>query len=70
MKKFEETGVVTNIERHVHNRFVGSAENITIVSESVFEEPNVSIPPHPQQLGLPYDTLCCILHLGLLGICA
>ena len=45
MKKFEETGVVTNIERPVHHRFARSAENIAIISESVAEDPNVSIPP-------------------------
>ena len=36
VKKFEETGVVTNIERLVHNRFGCSAENIANVSESMF----------------------------------
>ena len=44
MKKFEETKVVTNIERLVHNGFARSAENIAIVRESVAENPNVSIP--------------------------
>ena len=57
MKKFEETGVVTNIERPVRHRFVRSAENIVIVSESVAEGPNVSIPCHSQDLGLFYGTL-------------
>ena len=31
VKKFEETGLVTNIERPVHHRFARSAENIAIV---------------------------------------
>ena len=43
VKKFEETGVVTNIERPVHHRFACSAENIVIVSESVAKDQNVSI---------------------------
>ena len=34
MKKFEDIGVVTNVERPVYHR---SAENIAIVSESVVE---------------------------------
>ena len=41
VKKSEETGVVTNIERSVHYRFARSAENITIVCERVDEGPNV-----------------------------
>ena len=65
MKKFEETGVVTNIERPVHHRFARSAENIAIVSESVAEDPNVSIPRRSQELGLSYGTLWRILHLDL-----
>ena len=35
--------MVSNIERPVHHRFAGSAENIAIISESVAEDPNVSI---------------------------
>ena len=50
-KKFEDTGVVTNIERPVHHRFAYFAENIVIVSESVAEDLNVSIPRRPQELG-------------------
>ena len=38
VKKIEETGVVTNIERLVHDRFGRSAENIAIVSESVVKD--------------------------------
>ena len=49
MKKFEETGVVANIERPLHNRF---AENIATVSESVAEDPDVSISRRSQELGL------------------
>ena len=63
MKKFEETGVLTNIERPVPQRFARSAENICIVSESVAENLNVSIPRSSQRLGLSYDTLWPILHL-------
>ena len=32
VQKFEETGVITNIERIMHHRFAGFAENIAIVS--------------------------------------
>ena len=34
-KKFEKTGVITNIERPEHHLFPSSAENIAIVSENV-----------------------------------
>ena len=61
MKKFEETGLVTNIERPAQHRLARSA----IVSESVAEEPNVSIPRCSQELGLSYGTFWRILHLGL-----
>ena len=57
--------MVTNIERPVHHRFARYAENIAIVSESVAEDPNVSIPRRPQELGLSYGTLWRILHLDL-----
>ena len=62
VKKFEKTGVVTNIKRSVHHRF---AENIGIVSESVAEDPNVSIPHRSQELGLSYGKLWRLLHLDL-----
>ena len=38
LKKFEETRVVTNIERPVHHRFASFAENIS-VNVSAVEEP-------------------------------
>ena len=57
VKKLEETGVVTHIERPVHHRFPRFAENVDIVSESVAEDPNVSISHRSQELGLSYDTL-------------
>ena len=38
MKKFEETGIVTNIGSLAHHRFAHSAENIAIVSENVAED--------------------------------
>ena len=42
VKKFEDIGVVTNIERPVvHYRFACSADNIAIVSKSVAKDPNV-----------------------------
>ena len=65
MQKFEDTGVVTNIEGPVHHRFARSAVNIDIVNESVAEDPNVAIPRRPKELQLSYDTLYCILHLNL-----
>ena len=34
VKKFEETKVLTNIERPAHHRFARSAENVAIISES------------------------------------
>ena len=43
MKKFEEAGEVTNIERPVQYHFARSAKNIAIASESVAEDPNVSL---------------------------
>ena len=57
VKIFEETGAYTNIERPVHHRFALSAENIAIKSESVTEDPTVSIPRRSQELGLSYSTL-------------
>ena len=42
--------MVTNIERPVHHCFARSAENIVIVSESVAEDPNVSIARRSQEL--------------------
>ena len=62
VKKFEETGVVTNIERRVHHRFAHPVENIGIVNETVAEDPNVLIPYRSQELGLCYGTLRRILH--------
>ena len=49
VKKFEETGVVTNIARPVHYGFARSAENIAAVSESITKDPNVSIPRRSQE---------------------
>ena len=58
MKKFEETGLVTNIQRPVHHHFACSAANIAIVVESVAADPKVSIPDRSQQLELPYGVFC------------
>ena len=60
MKKFEETGVVTNTEILVDHHFARSAENIAIVSETVADDPNVSIPRLYQDLRLSYDALWLI----------
>ena len=50
VKKFEEIGVVTNIEMPVYHRFARSSENIAIVSANVGEDPNVSISRRSQEL--------------------
>ena len=65
VKKFEDTRVVTNIERPVHHRYARFAENIAIVSESVAEGPNVSICRCSQELELSYSIFGHILHLDL-----
>ena len=65
VKKFKETWVVTNIERPVLYRFVHSAKNKAIVSESVAEDPNVSIPRCSQELELSNGILWHIFHLDL-----
>ena len=59
------TEVVTSIERLVHYCFASSAENIAIVSGSVAEDPNVSIPRCAQESELSNGTLWHILHLDL-----
>ena len=51
VKKFKETAVVTNIERPMHHCFARSTENIAVVSETVAEHTNVSIPRRFQELG-------------------
>ena len=56
VKIFKETAVVTNIERPVHYRFGRSAKNIAVVSESVAENPNVSIPRRSPGIELSYGT--------------
>ena len=57
--------MVTNTERSAYHRFVHCAENIAIVSESVAEDPNVSIRRGSQEFGLSYGTLWFTLHLDL-----
>ncbi|ERL94482.1 hypothetical protein D910_11759 [Dendroctonus ponderosae] len=54
VEKFEETGSVTDIARHVHHRSIRSAENVTVVAQSVEEDPNSSILRRAQHLGLTY----------------
>ena len=49
--------MVTDIERPVHHRFVRSAENIAIVSESIDEDTNVLIHHGSEEFGLSYGTL-------------
>ena len=49
----------------MHHRFARSVENIVIASESVAEDPNVSIPRRSQELELSYGTLWRIMLLDL-----
>ena len=49
VKKFEETGEVTNIERPVHHRSACSTENMAIEGESVAKDPNVLISSRSQE---------------------
>ena len=51
VKKFKKTGVFTDSQRPVHHRFARSLENITIVSKSIAEDPNVSISCRSQEFG-------------------
>ena len=67
VKKFKEVlrnlkRLVTNIDSPMHHSLARSAENMVIVSESVANGLNVSIPRGSQQLELSYDTLWHILH--------
>ena len=41
----------------LHYRFTRTAENVVIESESVAEDPNVSIHRQPQELGLSHYAL-------------
>ena len=43
------------------------AENIAIVSKSVAEDPNMSIPHRSQVLGLPYGVLWRIFNVRGMG---
>ena len=55
--------MITNIKTPVHHlfaRYAHSAKNIAILSESVAEDLNVSIPRRSRELGLSYGTLRCI----------
>ena len=56
--------MVTNIERPVHYRFARSAKKITILSESIAEDPNVLIPRCSQELGLYYGA-CIMAYFAL-----
>ena len=57
--------MVTNNKKPVYYCFARSAENIAIISESVAEVSNMSIPHRSQGLGLSYGTVWRILHLDL-----
>ena len=50
VRNFEDTGVITNIERSVHHCFTCSTENMALISETIAEDPNVSIPRRSQEL--------------------
>ena len=57
VKKFQKTGVVTNIERPVNHRFGRSAENTAIVSESVAKTRICQFLRNAQKCGLSCGTL-------------
>ena len=65
VRKFQETGSVKDRERHQYARAGRSDENIATVSDSVAEDPNMSISRRSQQLGLSESTVWRIMHKDL-----
>ncbi|CAH0550852.1 unnamed protein product [Brassicogethes aeneus] len=63
--KFKSTGSTNNIPTPIRVRPGRSAENIAAVSESVEQDPNLSIPRRSQQLGLSTMTTWRILRKDL-----
>lgn len=63
--KFKSTGSVQNIPTTTRTRSGRSPENIAAVSESVEEDPNLSIPRRSQHLGLSTMTTWRILRKDL-----
>ena len=62
---YEETGSVTDIVRHVHQRHIRSTEYITVVAQCVETDPNMSVTRLTHHFGLSYDSLWQILCLHL-----
>lgn len=65
VKKFDETGCVTDKPKSGRPKTVRTNENIAAVSESVENEPTTSISRRSQELGISYGSLWRILHKDL-----
>lgn len=65
VEKFESTGSVQNARTSTHTRSGRSTENIADVSDSVADQPNLSIRRRSQQLGISRSTTWRILHKDL-----
>lgn len=63
--KFYSTGSVHDLPRSGHPRTARSIENISVVSESVTENPRTSIRHRAQEIGLSRSSLHRILKLDL-----
>lgn len=65
VQKFEQTGSVADKSTFVRRRGARSEVNIAAVSQSVGDDPNLSIPRRSQELGLSQTTTWRILHQDL-----
>lgn len=65
VRKFQQTGSVGNVKTPVHARPVRSAENISVVRDSVAEEPSTSTRRRAQQLNISRTSLMRILNKDL-----
>ncbi|KAJ8976940.1 hypothetical protein NQ317_012225 [Molorchus minor] len=65
VENFGQTGSLANKSTHVHRRGAQSEVNIAAVSQSVKDDPNLSIPRRSQELGLSQTTTWIILHQDL-----
>ena len=65
MRKFQQTGSVGNVKTPVHARPVRSAVNISVVCDSVAEEPPTSTCRRAQQLNISRTSLMRILNKDL-----
>ncbi|KAJ8981353.1 hypothetical protein NQ317_002891 [Molorchus minor] len=64
-ENFGHTGSLSNKSTHVHRRGAQSEVNIAAVSQSVRDDPNLSIPRRSQELGLSQTTTWIILYQDL-----